>query len=214
MKPQEHLLALFKAGLSADPSGLGGAIASLLSDYLPSATERAVKEFAAHFEQRLKELHDRIDENIVKEDEFIELFKSTILVVTRSHKQERLRAAANLLSNGLLKSGQNAKLSYAESDHFVRALYSLSSGALELLATLASAPEETRKPERRTIGQMHSSLGDPGFIMGLARELQSFNFVDVSIPQFRTEDYQNCTVVITDFGQRFVQTVLSGAVSG
>lgn len=219
MKTSEHALAIIKAGLSLHP--IGGVVASLLGDYLPSATDRAVKEFTAEFEKRLAALENRLDSELVGTDDFLELFKSSFLIVMRSHKQARLKAAALLLSNALLKEGDTEKLSYTELDHFVRALDSLSIGALNLLAKLTPPRGGTHLQPRRRHDRVNfdqlaapNAFGDAQLLMGLARELEAFSLVEIAIPQIRTENFGNCAIILTDLGLRFSFVVLDNQLGG
>ena len=109
----DHALAIVKAGISCVPV-VGGAIASLVSDYVPTATQRSIERATDILRERIENLGDRIDVENVKKDEFSELFKSCYLLIVRTHKEEKLRAASSLLVTLLLKEGDRAKLSYRE----------------------------------------------------------------------------------------------------
>jgi len=60
----DHALVIFKAAVSATPV-VGGPIASLISDYIPSATEKSLNRAAELLKKRLKEFEDteRVNEN-------------------------------------------------------------------------------------------------------------------------------------------------------
>ena len=54
----------------------------------------------------------------------------------RTHRDEKLRAAANILANLLLKPGDQAKVSYDELDHLIRCVDALSIGAITVLGAI------------------------------------------------------------------------------
>ena len=81
----DHTLALVKASLSAIPV-VGGSIASLVGDYIPSSTERSIDRALELLRNRLEELGDRIDVGAVNKDDFAELFKRGLYTkVMKSH---------------------------------------------------------------------------------------------------------------------------------
>ena len=86
----DHTLALVKAGLSAVPV-VGGSIASLVGDYIPTATQKSTDRALELLQNRLEELAERIDVKAVNRDDFAELFKSCYLTIVRSHRDEKLR---------------------------------------------------------------------------------------------------------------------------
>ncbi len=215
-KTSELILPAVKAGLNLIPIA-GGAVASLL-EYIPSATERAQDEFLAALEARLGELEGRINSEFIHKDEAAELFKSTYLIVVRTHRKDKLEAAARLLSNLLLKDGDSEKLSYTELDHFVRALDALSSGALSVFATVyRSSKREYPQPsgyEQFTIDHLRqiSGVSDSSLLLGLVRELNSWNLLELTIPTIRTENDGNAGARLTALGSRFAATVSAGGI--
>jgi len=89
-EPRDHILAVCKAGISAVPV-VGGPIASLIGDYIPTATQKIVRESIDMLGKRLEELGDRVDAEYVNKDEFAELFKSCYLILIRTHQEEKRR---------------------------------------------------------------------------------------------------------------------------
>jgi hypothetical protein len=130
--PKDHVLAIIKAGLHLVPH-VGGSIASLIEDYVPSSTERSIEKAIDLLGVQLTSLEGRIDVNAVNKEDFAELFKSCYLVIVRSNREEKLHAAAALLANLLLRPDDAGKVSYEELDHLVRCLDALSIGAISVL---------------------------------------------------------------------------------
>ena len=213
MKSSDHVLIAIKAGLSLIPS-VGGAITSLVGDYLPLSTQRSIEITTDLLREKLASLEGRLDAEIVDKDEFSELFKSCYLIIVRTTQITKLRAAAALLSNLLLKPGDPEKVSYAELDHLVRCLDSLSVGAILALGAANQLVVEQRLQKdsdgNYTINfeQLHAKLTpmESFLLMGLVGELNAFNlFHAVGRPAIRTAQYGNYPVQLTPLGQRFVE---------
>lgn len=212
----EHALAVVKAGLNLIP-GVGGAIASLVDDYIPTATQRNIERTLELLRQHLAMVEDRINVELVNKDEFAELFKSCALVIVRTHHEEKLRAAAGLLTNILLTPGDPEKLSYAELDHFIRCVESLSVGAIETLgraydlARKRAGDAALNKPVPFEFADLQREMEDtsPHLLMGLVGELSGQNLVFMrGSPSIRTADYQNVPLEMTPLGARFVAYLL------
>jgi hypothetical protein len=144
----DHALAIIKARISAVP-GIGGPIASLIGDYVRSATQRSIETALELLKQKLEMFHDRIDVESVNKDEFAELFKSCYLSIVRTHQKTRLNAAANLIANILLRNGDPDKLYYTELDHFARCLETLSIGAIETLGHVVAIAKKVKPDDYR-----------------------------------------------------------------
>ena len=213
MKASDHALVVIKAGLNLVPS-IGGAIASLIGDYMPLSTQRSIEKTTELLREKLTMLEGRLDVNIVDKDEFSELFKSCYLVIVRTTQEAKVRAAAALLANLLLKPGDPDKVSYAELDHLVRCLDSLSVGAIMALGAA----------NRLVVDQKVSADGEGNYninfeylhakfatmesflLMGLIGELNAFNLLRiVGRPAIVTTRYGNYPLQLTPLGQRFVE---------
>jgi hypothetical protein len=212
----DHALAIMKAGVSAVPY-VGGAIASLIGDYVSSVTHRSVQLALEILKHKLEQLADRIDANTVNKDEFAELFKSCYLSIVRTQQKEKLNAAANLLANILLREGDPDKLTYTELDHFARCLESLSIGAIEALGHAVDIARKSKHQEYRIQPvrfnfeelQAHMRGTDPFLLMGLVGELNSTNLVHLAgAPQIATPFYANYPIQLTPLGVRFCERLL------
>jgi hypothetical protein len=202
-KTTDHALAFVKAAINVVP-GIGGAVASLIGDYVPSSTQRATERAMKLLGEKLASLEGRIDVDAVNKEEFSELFKSCYLVVVRSHHEEKLRAAAALLANLLLKPGDPAKASYEELDHLVRCLDALSSGAVAVLGaarrTAATAAMSTRGNFR--FEQLRGLFPefDESLLMSLVSELRGLNLLHVQEPAISTMESGNYLIELTPIG--------------
>ena len=215
----EHALAVIKAGLNAVPV-VGGSIASLIGDYIPTATQRNVQETLESLRRRIEFLGNRIDVEVINREEFAEVFKSAYLVIVRTHQSAKLRAAVLLVSNVLLREGDPEKLSYTEIDHYVRCLDLLSVGGIQTLAHAVRLAEE-REPNVLADRSVRINFEDlqacqpaiaPSLLMGLVGELDTLNLVHrAGVPDIRSPNYGNYPLEVTPLGGRFAKHLLSVA---
>lgn len=212
----EQLLPIIKAGISAIPV-IGGPIVSLISDYVPSSTQRSVQTSMDYLKEKLDYLKDRIDVTTINQNEFSELFKNTYMTIVRTHQDIKLRSAAKLITNILLKKDDPEKLSFNELDHYSRCLDSLSIGALEILGhALSLVPlSELDKLYEKNIRirfpdlQTKANNIDPFFLMSMLEELNSFHLIHLpGSPQVRTLKYSNYPVELTKTGYIFTKYIL------
>ncbi len=212
----DHALAVIKAGLSAVP-GVGGPLASLLGDYVPTHTERSIEKAIELLGKRLEELEQRIDLEALNKDDLAELFKSCYLSIVRTHRESKLKAATSILANLLLREGDPEKLSYTELDHFARCVETLSSGAVEVLGEVVCAADSAGCADLDTkpYGMNFFVLSDrfpehsPHLLMGLVAELDSANLLHRGdVPSIQTPDYGNYPLNLTPLGMQFAQFLL------
>ena len=212
----EHALAILKAGINAVPL-VGGAIASLIGDYIPTATQQTIEKTLKDVSERVEALGNRIDPSAVNKDEFAELFKTTYLVIMRTHNEAKLKGAANLIVNILLRPGDAEKLSYTELDHYARCLDQLSAGAIQVLAHAVALAEHnepghlTERSVRINFDDLQARAGavSSSLLMGLVGELDSCNLIHrAGVPSIRTPDYANYALEVTPLGARFARRLL------
>ena len=218
----EHALALFKAGVAAAPI-VGGSLASLIGDYIPTATERSRDRAIELLCERLEDLGERIDIEAVNKDEFAELFKSCCLSIARSHHDDKLKAATAIVANLLLRENDPDKLTYTELDHHARCVETLSSGAVKVLGEVvrvahsnARLLEESKldwtiTTSRMNFSELHAKFSEysADLLMGLIAELDKANLLyREATPMIQTEDYGNHAIRLTPLGTRFCQFLL------
>jgi hypothetical protein len=206
----DHVLAVIKAGISAAPV-FGGPIASLIGDYIPTSTQKRAEEATRLLAERLEELGDRLDANAVDKEEFAELFKSCYLIAVRSRKTERLRIAANLMANMLLRPDDAEKMQYEELDHFAKCAETLSIGALRVLGiAYRLAAEERNKSVRLAHLVLQTNGWEEALVEGLAAELAGWNLLDNSRQgTVRRDGFADYPIWLTPLGTRFVEHLLS-----
>lgn len=211
---EDHALAVVKAGLNAVPM-VGGVLGSLISDYVPTSTQRAIEKTVALLAEQLMALQGRIDVELVDKEEFSELFKSCYLVAVRSHREEKLRAAAALLANLLLRPGDPSKASYEELDHLARCVEALSVGAISVLGAahrMTSSDRSSGREETFLFPQLSVAFRqfDASMLMSLVRELQSLNLIRVQEGGIRIPDHGEVRLEMTPLGHRLIERFIEG----
>lgn len=147
----DHALALFKAALNAVPL-VGGSVASLLGDYVPTSRQRAVEKVAELLTEKILDIERRIDVQSIDQERFADLYGTFEALVMKTNREEKLSAAANILANAVLPLSDPNRSPSDELDHLMHCTDALSSGAIALLG----ASIQVRTPR-------HASGGDTPF---------------------------------------------------
>ena len=109
----EHILNILKAGLSAAP--FSGAIASLMTDYIPSSKTRRLEEFAEQIAEDLLRLQASVNTEYLKTDNFAFIFEQSFRAVAEYPQKEKLEAFRGILgkfsNNKRLQRGRKGILS-------------------------------------------------------------------------------------------------------
>ena len=92
----DHAYSLSLATLQALP--LGGAVAQLLTDYMPQKKQRRVVEFMKELGREWQAHRDRMDEDFVRSDEFESLVEDVIDRVQQVRSQEKQALFAAILA--------------------------------------------------------------------------------------------------------------------
>jgi hypothetical protein len=127
----EHLLNIIKAALSAAP--FAGAIASLMSDYIPNSRVARLEEFAEQIAQDLLRLQDRIDEDYLLTDDFAFLFEQSFRGVAQYPQREKLEAFRGILINSAIQDD----LAEEEKEFFLNLVMNLSVLHIRILKFMA-----------------------------------------------------------------------------
>ncbi|ADJ28448.1 hypothetical protein [Nitrosococcus watsonii] len=129
--PAEHVLNLLKSGLATTP--FCGGIASLMSDYIPSAKQRRLEEFTIKLAEDLSELQDRVKESQILTDEFAFLFEKSFRGAAENYQTEKLEAFRAILVNAAL----GIDLSEEEKEYFLNLVNTLSALHIRILRFMA-----------------------------------------------------------------------------
>jgi hypothetical protein len=210
-------LVVLKTLINAIPL-FGGSLASLV-EFIPTATRRNTEKTIRFLRERLTNLETRIDLGAVDKEEFSELFQSCSRIMERTHRDEKLRAAANILANLLLKPGDQAKVSYDELDHLIRCVDALSIGAITVLGAIRQVTAtHPLGPNVDAIqfGQLRTTLPvNAALVRSLVSELQAFHLVAVQetgIRGYAEEEYDGSILRISPIGTRLVERFIEGDI--
>lgn len=159
----EHVLNVFEAGLSAVPV-LGGTVASLMKDYIPSQRAERVIQFAQAITEDLRDFADKISADYVKTDEFAFLFEQCFKGVSENYQAEKLLAYRAIILNALL----HPEIPQNNKEMYLRIVNQLLPVHIHLLSALADPNAyvslhgmKVRRYEITT--SLRQLLGDLGF---------------------------------------------------
>jgi hypothetical protein len=131
----EHILSIVKAGLSAAP--FAGAIASLMSDYIPESRSARLEEFAEQIADDLLRLEDRISAEYLLTDDYAFMFEQCFKGVAEYPQREKLEAFRGILVNSAIPGD----LSEEEKEFFLNLVANLSVLDIRIIKFMAF-PEE------------------------------------------------------------------------
>lgn len=209
---QDHALAAAKAAINFVPV-VGGPIASLVSDYVPTYQQRAQAEACEALNQKLASLSTRIDSDAVNKADFADLYLKYQATISRTTRREKLTAAANILANMLLKPGDSAKSSYEELDHMLGLVDRLSVGAITALGAARKVTTSPGERNRFHFQPLQSMLPgwDQDFLLSCVMELSSAHLLTVQTGAINTTDF-NGLINITPLGLRFASKFIEGSM--
>ena len=204
----------FKAALNMVPI-LGGSLASIINDCMARFQQEAMKKAAEFLRQKVAAIENRIDTEAFNKADFAELFGKYAALAATTGREDKLRAASNILANALLPPGDPNKSPFDELDHLMHCVGALSSGAIAFLGASIQAAEHSggRPGERRfQFSAVKRKLPDtdPDVVFGLASELRSFNLLQITEGLIGGPNPENYGFQVTPVGLRFAQRFIEG----
>lgn len=208
----EHILYLFKAGLSSLP--IGSAISSLLTDYIPGARFKRVENFAKQIAEDLRNFKDQIDENLIKRDEFAYIFEQTFRGVAQSYQKEKIQAFRAILVNSAIRQD----VAQDEKEYFLMLANNLSELQIRILKFLAF-PSEYIKEQGLDPNSIQGGFSYifsqlmPGLNLGLIEsafgDLYQLGFINTDKTIFHTTTSARGLRLVgnrcTSLGKRFIE---------
>jgi len=131
----EHILNILKAGLSAAP--FTGAIASLMTDYIPTSRANRLEQFAEQIAEDLLRLQNQVDSNYLQTDEFAFMFERCFRAVAENPQKEKLEAFRGILINSAIRRD----LTGEEKEYYLNLALSLTTLHIRILRFMAT-PED------------------------------------------------------------------------
>ncbi|MBE3143881.1 MAG: hypothetical protein IMZ61_08155 [Planctomycetes bacterium] len=130
----EHILNIIKAGLNAAP--FTGAIASLMSDYIPSSRARRLEDFARSIADDLDRLRTHVHEDYLLTDDFAFFFEKCFRGVAENPQADKIEIFRGILINAAIRTD----IGEEEKEYFLNLANSLSVLHIRILKFMA-APE-------------------------------------------------------------------------
>lgn len=200
----------FKAALNMVPL-VGGSLATLIGDCMARFQQEAMKKAAEFLRQKVAELENRIDTELVNKDDFAELFGKYTALAATTGREDKLRTASNILANALLPPGDSNKSPFDELDHLMHCVGALSSGAIAFLGASIDAVGQ-QGGRRFQFSEVKQKLPDPDpdVVFGLASELRSFNLLQITEGLIGGPNPENFGFQVTPVGMRFAERFIEG----
>jgi hypothetical protein len=216
MTAKDHALAVFKAALNVVPV-VGGPLASLIGDYVPTSRQRSLEKAVNLFSEKVADIEDRINTEAIDKEDFAELYGQFEALARKTNRDEKLRAAANILANVLLPPGDPNRSSFDELDYLMHCVDALSSRAIAVLGAAIKAVEQRpgRPGDTRFLfSELKQKFPevDPQVVFGLAIELRSLNLLHITEGLIGGPDPENCGFHVTPVGLRFAQRFIEGSM--
>ncbi len=192
-------------------------IAGYLERRMQDATNEAMERSIRLLGMKLNRMAERISKECVSTEDFGDLLLGWMAVMDRTQREEKLRAAANLVANQLLVPGDPERIEPSEADLFMRAIEQLSKDAL---AVLGAAYLMGKYEGRDDLGADSVRLQfavlctrfpktDPHLIVGLIGELDRFGLLHRdSRPVVRSARYEDQPFDLTPLGVRFIDRLV------
>jgi hypothetical protein len=213
-KPSDHAIAILKAVLNVMPYA-GGPLASLVGDYVPTSKQRAMELGFELLTDKVADIDSRIDEKEIDKEAFADLYVKFEDVAAKTNREDKLRAAANILANSLLPQSDPARSPYEELEHFMHCADALSSGAIAVLGAsiqIKQAQHAGHGDTSFSFSELRRKLPglDPHLILGLAAELRGWNLLYGTEGLIQTPEFDAYQLRVTPLGSRFAERFIEG----
>ena len=208
----EHILNIIKAGLSAAP--FTGAIASLMTDYIPTTKAKRLEEFAEQVAKDLYNLRDSVNAKYLQTDDFAFMFEQSFRAVAEHPQKEKLKAFRGILVNSATAKGYTEE----EKEYFLNLAMNLSTLHIRILKFMAMPDkylEEAGIPKESISGSFSNffPIAIPGVRLEVIRsafgELNRYGFTNTGESVFGTmTSGQGLDLLrgrVTELGNRFIQ---------
>jgi hypothetical protein len=214
----ENILNVFKAILSTAP--FCGGIASLITDYIPSARAQRLEGFAAQTADDLRKLSERVDAEYIMTDDFAFMFEKCFRGVAENPQQEKIDAFRGILVNSAIRKDYSEE----EKEYFVNLVNSLSVLHIRILRFLHNPVDylhATGIPQDRIQGgfERFMPVAIPGVGVSVIRsafgDLYRFGLIKADQSIFSTmtsaQGMRLIEGIVSDLSERFIQFCISPA---
>jgi hypothetical protein len=212
----EAILNIFKATLATAP--FCGGIASLISDYIPSAKFQRLEEFAQQIADDLLELSDRVNESYIQTDDFAYLFEKSFRGVAENPQPEKINAFRGILINSAVRNDYSEE----EKEYYMTLVNTFSALHIRILRFMAYPKQyltDSGIPENQIIGGFSDffPVAIPGVSSSVIEsafgDLHQYGLINTDKSIFHTmTSGQGLNLLgnrVSDFGHRFIQFCIS-----
>jgi hypothetical protein len=207
----EHILNIIKAVLSAAP--FTGAIASLITDYIPVYKTKRLEEFAEQIAKDLLQVQDSVNSEYLKTDDFAFMFEQSFRAVAEYPQKEKIEAFRGILVN----SATSKVYTEEEKEYFLNLAMNLTSLHIRILKFMAMPEkylDDANIPTEKIIGGFSEFFpaAIPGVTLEVIRsafsELNRYGFINTPESIFATmTSGQGLNLLrgrVTELGNRFI----------
>lgn len=127
-----NLRAIGAAAISMIPK-LGGPIATLIQEYIPTTLQKRQEELLNSLSRDFKRLENRIDQNKFKSESFNLIFLKTVRLMLVEMNTEKMEAFKAIILNDAISSGEDF-----EKEYFIGITDSITGNHIRLLKILAN----------------------------------------------------------------------------
>lgn len=212
----ETILNIFKATLATAP--FCGGIASLITDYIPSARFQRLEQFAEQIAEDLLKLSDHINESYIQTDDFAYLFEKSFRGVAENPQPEKINAFRGILINSAVRRDYSEE----EKEYFITLVNTLSALHVRIIRFMAYPKkylDDSGIPENQISGGFSNffPVAIPGVNLAVIEsafgDLYQYGLINTDKTIFRTmTSGQGLHLLgnrVSDLGKRFIQFCIS-----
>lgn len=130
-----------KVGISVIES-LTGPLGAFIASYFAHDSIQVIERQLRSIDRRIGRLEERgrVDRLLADSPETCDLLKSSLLILQRVHRREKVECAGNIIVHSFLRESDKDFIAFDQLDFFVRVLERLSYGAIAVLSELFKVP--------------------------------------------------------------------------
>jgi hypothetical protein len=210
----EHILNIIKGILASAP--FTGGISSLMTDYIPNTKQKRLEEFAKQVAEDLLKVKDKIDNEVILNDNFAFMFESSFRKASENYQKVKLNAFRGIIINSAIRKD----ITNDEKEYFLNLTNNLTVLHLLILKFMATPEkylEEMNIPQNRISGGFSSffPVAIPNVSLDVIKiafsELHSFGLINTDKGIFGTmtagQGLELLRDRVSNVGLRFIEFI-------
>jgi hypothetical protein len=211
---REHILNIIKGILASAP--FTGGISSLMTDYIPNTKQKRLEEFAKQVAEDLLKVKDKIDNEVILNDNFAFMFESSFRKASENYQKVKLNAFRGIIINSAIRKD----ITNDEKEYFLNLTNNLTVLHLLILKFMATPEkylEEMNIPQNRISGGFSSffPVAIPNVSLDVIKiafsELHSFGLINTDKGIFGTmtagQGLELLRDRVSNVGLRFIEFI-------